>query len=52
MRAWRKIKQASANGTLLPFRWVFTYKWDQDGFLEHGKARLCVRGDMQSVNTL
>lgn len=52
MGAWRKVERSAANGTLLPFRWVFAYKWDKDGFLERGKARLCVRGDMQPVNTL
>ena len=27
--------------------WVFTYKFDLDGFLYKYKARLCVRGDLQ-----
>lgn len=31
----------------LPVRWVFTYRLDQDGYLEKFKARLCVRGDLQ-----
>jgi hypothetical protein len=31
----------------LPLVWVFTYKFDQDGFLVKHKARICVRGDLQ-----
>ena len=27
--------------------WVFTYKFDTDGYLVKFKARLCVRGDLQ-----
>src|SRR5208282_3429447 len=32
---------------LLPLMWVFTYKFDQDGFLLKHKARLVARGDLQ-----
>ncbi|TAQ86812.1 hypothetical protein B7494_g4882 [Chlorociboria aeruginascens] len=32
----------------LPTMWVFTYKFDADGFLIKYKARLVVRGDMQT----
>lgn len=52
MGAWRRIERSSAKGRLLPLRWVFKYKFDVDGFLEQGKARLCVRGDLQPVDTL
>ena len=31
----------------LPLIWVFTYKFDTDGYLSKFKARLCVRGDLQ-----
>jgi len=31
----------------LPVIWIFTYKFDKDGYLERFKARLCVRGDLQ-----
>jgi hypothetical protein len=29
--------------------WVFTYKFDPDGFLIKHKARLCARGDLQET---
>ena len=32
---------------VIPTRWVLTYKFDDDGFLERYKARLVVRGDLQ-----
>ena len=32
---------------VIPVTWVFTYKFDIDGFLVKYKARLCVRGDLQ-----
>jgi hypothetical protein len=31
----------------LPLKWVFVYKFDQDGFLEKHKVRIVVRGDLQ-----
>ncbi|KAJ5101017.1 hypothetical protein N7456_007069 [Penicillium angulare] len=34
---------------ILPLRWVFTYKFDSDGFLVKLKARICVRGDLQKI---
>lgn len=32
---------------ITPVRWVFTYKFDEKGYLVKHKARLCVRGDLQ-----
>ena len=32
--------------TVLPVMWVFTYKFDEDGYLIKYKARLVVRGDL------
>ena len=32
---------------VLPLKWVFTYKLDEEGFLLRHKARICVRGDLQ-----
>ncbi len=29
--------------------WVFKYKFDTDGYLVKFKARMCVRGDLQST---
>ena len=37
---------------LLPLMWVFTYKFDTNGFLDKYKARLCVRGDLQDPTQL
>lgn len=34
---------------VLPLKWVFDYKFDQDGNLRKFKARLCVRGDLEKV---
>jgi hypothetical protein len=59
-----EIKNLKAKGTfeevdrpsdvskqVLPLTWVFTYKFDEDGFLVKYKARICVRGDLQIVTT-
>jgi hypothetical protein len=35
---------------VLPLMWVYTYKFDQDGFLIKCKARICVRGDLQTIS--
>jgi hypothetical protein len=32
---------------ILPLMWVFTYKFNEDGYLYKFKARLVVRGDLQ-----
>lgn len=32
---------------VLPLKWVFTYKFDDAGYLVRHKARICVRGDLQ-----
>ncbi|OQD85533.1 hypothetical protein PENSOL_c040G03155, partial [Penicillium solitum] len=34
---------------ILPLLWIFTYKFDQDGFLVKFKARICVRGDLETI---
>ncbi|KAJ5256521.1 hypothetical protein N7478_012625 [Penicillium angulare] len=34
---------------VLPLRWVFAYKFDQDGYLQKLKARICVRGDQEMI---
>lgn len=36
-----------ANIKVLPLKWVFTYKSDDQGFLFKYKARICVQGDLQ-----
>jgi hypothetical protein len=35
---------------ILPLRWVFSYKFDQDGYLLKLKARICVRGDLETIS--
>jgi hypothetical protein len=32
---------------ILPLMWLFSYKFDEDGYLYKHKARLVVRGDLQ-----
>jgi hypothetical protein len=46
---WKIIDRWSINPTIkpLPLKWVFTYKFDKDGYLDRYKARICVRGDLQ-----
>jgi hypothetical protein len=34
------------NAYIIPNMWVYTYKFDTDGFLERYKARLVIRGDL------
>ncbi|KAJ6088976.1 hypothetical protein N7499_003084 [Penicillium canescens] len=36
---------------VLPLMWVYAYKFDQDGFLLKCKARICVRGDLQTISS-
>lgn len=38
--------------TPLPLKWVFTYKFDDSGFLDVCKSRMVVRGDLQNADTL
>lgn len=47
---WQLVDQSEATTRPLPLKWVFTYKYDTDGFLERYKARICVRGDLQPTN--
>lgn len=44
-----KATSATADAEALPLMWVFTYKFDEDGYLYKFKARLCVRGDLQQT---
>ncbi|KYK57498.1 reverse transcriptase family protein [Drechmeria coniospora] len=45
---WKLIARGKAQGNPIPLKWVFTYKFDENGFLIRCKARICVRGDLQS----
>jgi hypothetical protein len=42
-------EEGVTEGEILPLMWVFTYKFDEDGYLTKFKARLVVRGDLQQV---
>jgi hypothetical protein len=43
------VKKKAITATPLLLLWIFKYKFDTDGFLTKFKARLCVRGDLQST---
>ncbi|XP_044717264.1 reverse transcriptase (RNA-dependent DNA polymerase) domain-containing protein [Hirsutella rhossiliensis] len=34
---WRLVERNKAQGSPLPLKWVFTYKFDQDGYLQGAK---------------
>lgn len=42
------ISTVLPNQEILPLKWVYTYKTDNDGFIMQYKARLVVRGDLQA----
>jgi hypothetical protein len=44
------IERSKATSKPLPLTWVFTYKFDKQGFLLKFKARICVRGDLQPLS--
>jgi len=44
---FRHVSRSTASSKTLPLKWVFTYKFDEDGYLTKFKARICVRGDLQ-----
>ena len=35
---------------ILPLLWVFSYKFDQDGYLLKLKARIYIRGDLKTIS--
>lgn len=48
---WKVVPRATAEPhQVLPLTWVFKYKFDTDGYLTKYKARLCVRGDLQTTD--
>ena len=49
MKTWKKVKSSQTNKPL-PLMWVFTYKFDSDGYLHKFKARLVVRGNLHVPN--
>ncbi|RYC53684.1 hypothetical protein CHU98_g12525, partial [Xylaria longipes] len=52
LKAMAIIPRHEAKYDPLPLKWVFTYKFDEEGYLEVCKARLVVRGDLQYEDTL
>ncbi|EDN09852.1 predicted protein [Histoplasma mississippiense (nom. inval.)] len=46
------VNRPSKDTPVIPLRWVFIYKFDDDGYLTKFKARICVRGDLQPVSDL
>ena len=42
------MTRETADAEVLPLMWVFAYKTDEDGYITRFKARLVVRGDLQS----
>ena len=44
-----KIVKQPLHANPLPLKWVFSYKFDQKGYLTKYKAHICVRGDRQPI---
>jgi hypothetical protein len=45
--ALTSAKEDEVQEEILPLMWLFSYKFDEDGYLYKHKARLVVRGDLQ-----
>jgi hypothetical protein len=50
MKILEIIERSKATTRPLPLTWVFTHKFDKQGFLQKFKARICVRGDLQPLS--
>ena len=51
MGAWQPVRRAPGM-FVLPVKWVWTDKFDENNVHIRCKARICVRGDKQAKNTL
>ena len=51
MKLWKRLKRTPSM-FVLPLKWVFTDKYDENNDHVRCKARICVRGDKQHVNSL
>lgn len=49
MFTYKELSTIKSTETPLLLMWVFTYKFDKDGYLERFKARLVARGDLQAT---
>lgn len=52
---WTEIRRptsADRSDRPLPLKWVWTYKFDKDGYFQKCKARIVVRGDLQEKGTV
>ena len=45
---WKHVPRPT-DARVLPLKWVWKYKFSEDGKLEKYKARICVQGDLQVV---
>ena len=45
--AWKDFN--AQDNEVLPLLWVFKFKLDSEGYLTKYKARICVRGDLQTT---
>jgi hypothetical protein len=51
MQAFERVRTPNdVDIQILPLIWVFAYKFDADGMLTKFKARICVRGDIQTLS--
>jgi hypothetical protein len=48
---YTELEPETVDGEILPLMWVYTYKFDEDGYLSKFKARLVVRGDLEAAFT-
>jgi transposase InsO family protein len=44
------VDRSAATSKILPLKWVFTYKNDEEGYYTASKARIVVRGDLQPLD--
>lgn len=49
MKTWDVVPKQPGH-TPLPLMWRFLYKFDENGYFTKYKARVCARGDLQSVS--
>jgi hypothetical protein len=49
MHTFQEVEKPVGN-QVLPLLWVFTYKFDTDGYVTKFKTRICVRGDLQKAS--